>query len=343
VGRPVASAKKDFGNLTGPQKAAMLMLAIGEEQAGRLFEMMDDEEIRILSSYMCNLGKVNAETVEKLLVDFSQQLSSTGALVGTFESTERLLKKSLESTRVKQIMEEIRGPSGRTMWDKLGNVNEFVLANYLKNEYPQTVAVVLSKIKAAHASRVLGQLPENFAMEVIMRMLRMETVNKDVLSQVERTLRNEFMTNLARTHRRDSHEMMAEIFNSLDRPTETRFMTALEERSQDAAQRIRSLMFTFDDLIQLDGGGVQVLMRNVPKEQLIVALKGAASEIQDLFFGNMSERAAKMMRDDINNMGPVRLRDVDEAQSAIVNTAKNLAEANEIIISGGDEEDELVY
>ncbi len=319
------------------------MLALGEEQAGRLFERMDDEEIRILSSYMCNLGKVPAETVETLLVDFSQQLSSTGALVGTFESTERLLMKSLDQGRVQHIMDEIRGPSGRTMWDKLGNVNEVVLANYLKNEYPQTVAVVLSKIKPSHASRVLGQLPENFALEVIMRMLRMETVNKDVLHQVERTLRTEFMTNLARTHRRDSHEMMAEIFNSLDRPTESRFMNALEERSQDAAQRIRSLMFTFDDLIKLDGGGVQILIRNIAKEQLMTALKGASKDVQDLFFANMSERAAKMMREDIANLGPVRLRDVDEAQAAIVNTAKSLADANEIVLGGGGDEDELVY
>ena len=119
------------------------------------------------------------------------------------------------------------------MWDKLGNVNEAVLANYLKNEYPQTVAVVLSKIKPTHAARVLSLLPENFAMEVVMRMLRMETVQKEVLEQVERTLRTEFMTNLARTHRRDAHELMAEIFNNFDRGTEARFMTALEERNQD--------------------------------------------------------------------------------------------------------------
>ena len=337
------AGRGDISNLTGPQKAAVFMLALGEEQAAAIFEKMDDEEIRILSSYMSNLGKVNADTVETLLVEFSQQLSSTGALIGSFESTERLLLKTMDAQRVQQIMEEIRGPSGRTMWDKLGNVNEVVLANYLKNEYPQTVAVVLSKIKPSHASRVLGQLPENFALEVIMRMLRMETVHKDVLHQVERTLRNEFMTNLARTHRRDSHEMMAEIFNNLDRPTESRFMTALEERSQDAAQRIRSLMFTFDDLINLDGSGVQVLMRNVAKEQLLVALKGASKDVQDLFFNNMSERAAKMMRDDIANMGPVRLRDVDEAQSAIVNTAKGLAEANEIVLGGAGDDDELVY
>src|SRR3546814_417264 len=153
------------------------------------------------------------------------------SLVGSLDSTERLLTKVLGEDRVGEIMEEIRGPAGRTMWDKLGNVNEEVLANYLKNEYPQTVAVVLSKIRPEHAANVLAQLPDAFGMEIVMRMLRMETVQKDILDGVEKTLRTEFMSNLARTNRRDPYEMMAEIFNNFDRATEGRVMTALEERS----------------------------------------------------------------------------------------------------------------
>ena len=199
---------------------------------------------------MANLGTVSSNLVERLFVDFADQISATGSLVGTHESTERLLDKVLGTERVAIIMEEIRGPAGRTMWDKLGNVNEAVLANYLKNEYPQTVAVVLSKIKSDHAGRVLTQLPESFAMEVVMRMLRMEAVQKEVLDDVERRCAPSSVTNLARTNRRDAHELMAEIFNSLDRNTETRFITALEERNRDTAERIKSLMFTFEDLAE---------------------------------------------------------------------------------------------
>ncbi|MBK8174564.1 MAG: flagellar motor switch protein FliG [Rhodospirillales bacterium] len=339
----MSRAITDFRSLNGAMKAAIFMLAIGETHAGKLMTMMDDEEIRALSMHMANLGTINADAVEGLLVDFSEHISSAGALVGTFESTERLLTKILDGDRVKQIMEEIRGPSGRTMWDKLGNVHEAVLANYLKNEYPQTVAVVLSKIKAAHSSRVLSLLPENFALEVVMRMLRMETVQKEILDQVERTLRTEFMTNLARTHRGDAHELVAEIFNNFDRSTEGRFMNALEERNQESASRIKQLMFTFEDLVRLDSAGVQVLLRQVPKEQLGVALKGASEALKELFFKNMSQRASKMMQEDIAAMGPVRLRDVDEAQGTIVATAKALAEANEIVLSGNDSNDELVY
>jgi flagellar motor switch protein FliG len=335
--------REDFRTLSGPEKAAMLMLAIGEEHAAKLFSLMDDEEIKEISQSMSSLGTINANMVERLFVDFSEQISSTGSLVGSYESTERLLGKVLSRDKVNTIMEEIRGPAGRTMWDKLANVNETVLANYLKNEYPQTVAVVLSKIKAEHAARVLSQLPEGFAMEVVMRMLRMEAVNKDVLDDVERTLRTEFMSNLARTNRRDAHEMIAEIFNNLDRNTETRFITALEERNRNSAERIKSLMFTFEDLSKLDPMAVQTVLRNADKAKVPIALKGASEGLRDLFFSNMSERAGKILREEMQAMGPVRLREVDEAQTYMVQLAKDLATRGEIIMADSKEDDELVY
>src|SRR6185312_9446534 len=248
-------------------------------------------------------------------------------------------QRTLPRDRAAQIMEEIRGPAGRTMWDKLGNVHEAVLANYLKNEYPQTVAVVLSKVRPDHAARVLALLPDSFAMEVVMRMLRMESVQKDVLDGVERTLRAEFMSNLARSTRRDAHEMMAEIFNNLDRQAESRFLAALEERNRDAAERIKSLMFTFDDLARLTGPAIQTLLRVIEKDKLPVAIKGASEKLRDLFFHNLSERAAKMLREDIEALGPVRVRDVDEAQAAIVQLAKELAAQGQIEISAGKDEE----
>ncbi len=328
--------------LKGAQKAATFMLAIGEDHASRLFAKMHEDEIRDISQAMATLGSVPAAAVEELCREFAEKLGQTGNLVGSWETTERMLLKTLPRERVAQIMEEIRGPAGRTMWDKLGNVNEAVLANYLKNEYPQTVAVVLTKVKADHAARVLSLLPEGFSMEVIMRMLRMETVQKEALDGVERTLKAEFMSNLARAQRRDAHEMMAEIFNNLDRQSETRILAALEERNRDAAERIRGLMFTFDDLGRMDGAGVQVLMRAVPKEQLTLALKGASDTLRDLFIKNMSERAAKMLKDDIANLGPVKLRDVDDAQAAVVLLAKDLAAQGQIQMQDSREE-EMVY
>ena len=336
-------AKGLAGKLSGPDKAAVLMLALGEEHSAKLWEMMDNDEIREVSVAMSNLGKIDPAVTESLVIDFVNQMSTTGALVGTTDSTERLLSKFLPDERLSSIMEEIRGPAGRTMWDKLGNVNEVVLANFLKNEYPQTVAVVLSKIRSEHAAAVLSELPEDFALEVVNRMLRMETVQKEILEKVEDTLRTEFMSNLARTQRRDSHEMMAEIFNNFDRATESRFISSLEERSKDSAEKIRALMFTFEDLVRLDPGGVQTLIRSVDNAKLGLALKGSSDAVRDLFFTNMSERAAKILREDMEAMGPVRLKDVDEAQLEVVNMAKDLADRGEIMLSEGSSDDELIY
>jgi len=344
MSRPAkASSKDDIRQLTGPERSAVLMLALGEEHGMRIWELMDEDEVKEVTQLMSNLGTINSSVVEKILVEFVSQMSATGSLMGSYEATERLISRIMPEDRVSSIMEEIRGPAGRTMWDKLANVNETVLANYLKNEYPQTVSVVLSKIKPEHAARVLGALPEEFALEVVQRMLRMESVQKDILDNIEKTLRVEFMSNLARTAKRDAHEHMAEIFNNFDRQTESRFLTSLEERSRDSAERIKALMFTFEDLGKLDPGSIQTLLRNVEKDKLGLALKGATDTLRDVFFSNMSERAGKILREDMEAMGPVRLKDVDEAQMRMVNIAKDLANKGEIMIAAKQGEDELIY
>ena len=333
----------DYNLLTGQQKAAILMLSMDEDRSSAIFSMMDDEEIKELSVTMASLGKVNSNVIEELINEFNEKISDTGNLVGTYESTERLLAKALDKDRVSVIMEEIRGPAGRTMWDKLGNVNEHVLANYLKNEYPQTIAVILSKIKADHAAKVIALFPENFAMEIVMRMLRMDSVQKEVLDSLEKTLRKEFMSSLSKSTRRDAHEFIADIFNSLDRNTETRFMEALEERNRESAERVKSLMFTFEDLTRIDSQGIQILLRNIDKDKLAVALKGSSDTLKDLFFNNMSTRAGKIVKEDMDAMGPVRMREVEEAQQYIVAAAKDLAASGEIVVAEGNDSDELVY
>ncbi|HEY4142015.1 MAG TPA: flagellar motor switch protein FliG [Pseudolabrys sp.] len=328
--------------LSGPERAAVLMLALGENYGGKIFSLLDDDELREISIVLASLGTVQAEEVEALLLEFVSRMSASGALLGNYDAAERLLQQYLPKERVGGIMDEIRGPAGRNMWEKLANVQEEVLANYLKNEYPQTVAVVLSKLRPEHAARVLAILPEDFALDVVTRMLKMEAVQKDVIERVEMTLRTEFMSNLSQTRRRDLHEVMAEIFNNFDRQTETRFITALEEENRDAAERIKALMFTFDDLMKLDAGSGQTLMRNIDKDKLAIALKGASEQVREFFFKNMSSRAAKMLVEDMQALGPVRLRDVDEAQGLLVNIAKDLAAKGEILISKGRTDDELV-
>jgi len=332
-----------MAKLSGPERAAVLMLALGEQFGAKVWTMLDDDELRTLSILMSQIGTIQSEIVENLLLEFVGLMSASGAVMGNYDATERLLQQYLPVERVSGIMDEIRGPAGRNMWEKLSNVQEEVLANYLKNEYPQTVAVVLSKLRPEHAARVLAILPEDLSLDVVNRMLRMEAVQKEVIERVEQTLRTEFMSNLSQTRRRDAHEVMAEIFNNFDRQTETRFLNALEDENRESAERIKALMFTFDDLVKLDPASSQTLMRHIDKDKLAIALKGASEQVRQFFFGNMSSRAAKMLGDDMQAMGPVRLRDVDEAQGMLVNMAKELAAKGEILISKQRGEDELIY
>src|SRR6187551_3916428 len=295
LGQRAGSRAGQTEAVAGPKRAAILMLALGEQYGGKIWSLLDDDEVRQLSLEMSTLGTVEVDTVEDMLLEFVSRMSASGALMGNFDATERLLQQYLPPDRVGGIMDEIRGPAGRNMWEKLANVQEEVLANYLKNEYPQTVAVVLSKLRPEHSARVLSILPEDLSLDCVNRMLKMEAVKKEVIERVEQTLRTEFMSNLSQTRRRDAHEVMAEIFNNFDRQTETRFLTALEEDNRDAAERIKALMFTFDDLVKLDTGSAQTLMRNIDKEKLAIALKGANETVRQFFLGNMSTRAAKML------------------------------------------------
>ncbi len=330
-------------DLSGPHKAAVILLLLGDEFGRPVWSELEDDEIRIISRSMTELGTVEAETVERVMVDFVARLSNAGSVTGSYDRTESLLGRILPKNQVSMIMEEIRGPAGRNMWQKLANIEAAVLANFLKNEYPQTVAVILSKIKPDHAAQVLRMLPEDFAVDVVQRMLRMENVQKEAMDHIEQTLRSEFVTTLASTQRRDPHETMAVIFNSFDRQTEARFLSSLDLISKDSSRKIRALMFTFDDLQKLDPAGVQTLLRVVDRDTLARALKGANQAAKDFFFAGMSSRASKNLQDDMTSLGPLRLKEVDEAQAKMVTTAKDLAEKGELVIAKNNGEDELIY
>jgi flagellar motor switch protein FliG len=344
----IASRQLVVGNdahhrsLSGDEKAAVLLLALGPDFGRPILEELDEMEVRTVSRAMVRLGPITQEMLDELLTEFVTTISSNGGLSGNSDSTQRLLLSFLPQDRVDSIMEEIRGPAGRNMWEKLSNVQEDVLANYLKNEYPQTIAVVLSKIATDHASKVLSVLPEELAMDVVQRMLALDPVQKEILEKIETTLRTEFMSTLSHTKRRDSHEQMAEIFNSFDRQTEARFITSLEESDREAAERIKALMFTFEDLARLESSAIQSLLQKMDKKELGLALKGANEQVKELFFANMSARAGKILKDDMEAMGPVRLKDVDDAQGRMVAIAKDLAARGEIVITKVKTDEEMI-
>ncbi|WP_264049155.1 flagellar motor switch protein FliG [Methylobacterium flocculans] len=332
-----------FGAMTGAQRAAALLLLLGENEGAPIWQMLDEDEVKLVSHAMVQLGSLEAETVERLIVDFVSRLSSGGGITSNFERTESLLLKIFPSDQVSAIMAEIKGASGKRVWASLTQIDPEILASFLRNEYPQTVAVVLSKVRSDYAAKVLTILPEEFAIDVLNRMLRMETVQKEALRHIEETLRVEFVSTIAQTTRRDAHELMADVFNAFDRQTEGRFLTALDQANRGSAKKIRQLMFTFEDLLKLDAGSVQTLLRKVDNETLCRALKGADDRVRGFFLRNMSTRAAKNITDEMGSLGPIRLKDVDEAQAKMTELAKELAEKGEIMIAKSSGEEELVY
>ena len=329
--------------LSGLDKAAILLLALPESFVVKVFSKLDVSEIKVLSQRMALLGRIRADMVEGLLMEFVEEIGSSDLIYGSYEVMEQLLDKVFDKEKVKEIMGDIRGPAGRTMWEKLNHIPEDILAQFLENEYPQTIAVILSKIKPEHAARILSKLKEEVSFDVVKRILTLDVVHQDVLKDVEETLRTELVMNLTKTRsKKKPHEQVADIFNAFDRATEARFMEALEKSHQEEAEKIRSLMFTFDDLVKLDNAGIQTLIRVADKTKLVMALKGAPDALKDLFFKNMSERAAKLIREDMESLGMVRLKAVDEAQQDIVVATKDLIKQGEITILEGGEDEQMV-
>ena len=203
--------------------------------------------------------------------------------------------------------------------------------------------MILTKLRPEHAARVISELPSEFATDVIQRMLRMEPVQKEIVAEIEQTLKSEFMTNLARSQKRDPHEVMAEVFNALDRSTEEQMLASLEACSPESAERIRALMFTFEDLGNLLPASIATVVKNADKREMALALKGAPEEMRQLFMGAMTERAAKMLREDMTAMGPVRARECEEAQTALVRLAKSLADRGEIVLVDPKSDESMIY
>lgn len=328
-----------YDGLHGLRKAAMLMLVIGDDHARLLSDRLTIDEIKLITHEIAKLGRIQGSDVEALLRTFDSMMGAGAGVVGTYDTAKQLLSRILDDEKAALIMKDVGGPPGGNVWEKLSKVDDTVLANFLKSEYPQTIAVVLSKIRTDHAARVMSQLPDEISIEAMMRMLRLDALQEEIMMDVEDLLRVEFMANATGAPPRDQHEVMAEIFNYFDRTTEASFMDMLEERNKESAELIRSLMFTFDDLVKLDSQAIQLLLRNVDNSRLGLAMKGGKDDLRDLFFGNMSERAAKILREDMENMGPVRVKDVEEAQSEIVIAAKALIDSGEIMIAGDSAED----
>jgi len=335
------SPSSEMAPIPGPVKAAILLLALGEEQGATLWDMLESQDIRKVSAIMSRLGSIDAETLKAIAQNF---LNETGrsSLSGDPKITEKILMNALPRSKAKSIIDEIRLPENPDMWQKFSFTQSESIAKYLRNQHPQIAAVILSKLDTAATAKILPLLPNAMASDVLNRMLKIDTIDQSYLAIIETALKEEFSVIEKTPTVDDPVEKISKIFNFLDKKTEIRILSSLDESNHSAAQKIRALLFSFEDLSKLTPTAAQVLIRSIDRDILTKALKGATRGMKDFFFSQMSQRAAKTLQDDLDIMGPIRLKDVDEAQRMITNLAKDLAAKGEIMLASNSTDDEMI-
>ena len=321
-------------------KAAALMLCLSPEKIKKIFSHLTEEEIRKVCLSMTNIGVLEPSTIEMVVDDFIT-LADKGVVWGTHENTKKLLATVLSAEKIESIFSGMDGPSSG-VWDYLSTVEEEVLLNFLKTEHPQAVAVIVSRLKTDYAARILSLFPQELSLDIITRMLTTNYVKRDVLDELEKSLKKQLMPNITQGTRSNPYETVAEIFNAFDRNTEKKMLEALEKKNAEEAQKVKDLMFTFSDLVRVDKKGMQALIRSCDKNLLGLALKGADEKISSLFFDNMSSRAVGLMKEDMEALGPVPVRDVDDAQTKIVSLVKLLSDEGELSILDHAFDDEMI-
>ncbi|MBO9428627.1 flagellar motor switch protein FliG [Sulfitobacter sp. R18_1] len=335
--------KNDIKKLKGSEKSAVLFLCLGEERSSNLMRQMEEDEVFALTRAMAGLGMVTSEVVEDVITEFMEGMTSGGGVVGNFGAAEKFLGKFLSPEKVEEIMRDVRGPiKGKDLWERFSSLNEAVIAGYLKSENAQTVAAILSKVKADVTAKVLPLLGKEAMHDVIQRMIVMEAVPRDILEQIEDTLEAEFIMSASRASGPDSHQRMADVFNKLDLETFEGVSQALDEEMPDVFAKIKQKMFTFDDLARLDIQSLGRVIRAAEGNVMPTALKGAKKEVREYFLSALPERSRNMLLEEMNTMGPVRMKDVQNAQSSLVDVAKALAEDGSIQLPSNDDDDVMI-
>lgn len=322
--------------LTGPEKAAVFLLSMGEDFTSQVLKELSEKEVRELGQVMSSMREVSSETVDDVLQEFRHRISSVTAKGDRFIKS--ALSKIMGEKRADDILGELESPEKSKYFEKVRNLQPDVLATLLKNEHPQTTALVLSHLGHVQAAQVIAGLPEDLKAEVVLRIAESDAVPPGVLREVDRILQEQIAT--LGTFERENlggAQAVANILNRVDRATEDTILTKIEEVNPDLATEIRRLMFVFEDLIGVDDKGMQAILQEIRKEELVLALKTSSDSMKKKIFSNMSERAAEMIREDLEIMGPVRLRDVEAAQQAIAETAKRLEQQGKLVITGKEE------
>lgn len=320
----------------GFEKAAILVMSLPMEQSSKLLSLFDDEELLELTRTMSTLGPVDSHAIESLCMDFVKGFANSSFLVGSKENIKKLLSQVLPEDKFQHLVNDMSTPPGKSVWEKIIHLDPSELGRYLSQEYPQTIAVIISRLHPEFSAKVMGYLPDDLVLEVMQRMIKMEPVRQDALEEIEDALKKVFTNQFLRNLSYDSYKSVADIFNAFDRKSEVRYMQQLERASPMSAKKVKSYLFAFEDLAMLDAKNMQVFIRNVDRSLLALALKGTPQELVQQMTSVMSERAAKLLLDEIQSSGMVRLSDVERAQRQMVATAKALAAQGQLFLSDGE-------
>ncbi|MFA6499632.1 MAG: flagellar motor switch protein FliG [Desulfurivibrionaceae bacterium] len=336
--------KKSGESLTGPEKAAVFLLTVGEEFASQVFQRLDPEDIKQVGRQMARIDKVDKEDLTALVNEFKSDSGDTDIFLSGNELLEGALKRAMSSDKASEILEEIRSDWKLTLFQKARKLEPKVLVNFLRNEHPQTVALVLSVLEPTQSAQILMEFNEDVQVEVMMRMAELDKISPEILVDVDRVLQDELLSvEGLEGQRLGGVEAVAEILNNADRGLEASILEGIEEQRETLADEIRRLMFVFEDLIGVDDRGIQAILKEVSTDDLKLALKLASDELKEKMFGAMSSRAVEMLKEDMEIMGPTRVKDVEGAQQSIIKIAKRLEQEGKIqLMSGGGGEDEFV-
>jgi len=331
-------------SLTGPEKAAIFLLTVGEDFAAQVFQRLDAEEIKLVGRQMARVDKVDRDDINALLAEFKADTGDADIFLSGNEMLEGALKRALSSDKASEILEEIRSDWKLTLFQKARKLEPKVLVNFLRNEHPQTVALVLSVLDPAQSAQILAEFNEDVQVEVVMRMAELDKVSPEILVDVDRVLQDELLAVEGMEGQRlGGVAAVAEILNNADRGLEASVLEGIEEQRESLADEIRRLMFVFEDLMGVDDRGIQAILKEVSTDDLKLALKIASDGLKEKVFSCMSSRAVEMLKEDMEIMGPTRVKDVEGAQQSIIKIAKRLEQEGKIqLMTGGGGEDEFV-
>jgi flagellar motor switch protein FliG len=329
--------------LTSTEKAALTLLSLGKELAAQVMQSLNEQEVKRISRAFMAVSEVGRETQFNISQEFRRMLKAGDTmLVDGREFAKDVISSAFGETAGEGLLDFVTGKQKEPISSIIAEVPGKILNGFIQAEHPQTVSFLMTKMNPDQAAAVLAQMAEEMQTDVLVRIANLNNVKADVVDEVREVLRSQLRSSDLQEEEIGGPKSAADILNFVDRNNEERIITEIEEMYPDLAEQIRNLMFTFEDCKKVDDKGIQTVLKEVPREQLVIALKTASEDLRGLLFRNVSQRAAEMIKDDLSALGPVKLKDVEKAQQGIVDIVRRLEAEGKIVVGGGGAEDQMV-